>query len=156
MISIDNWLTVLDYVGKEQYLLFSTNKLFKKIYLSKFDKTTNVKYCIYNTKILGFAKNNRCPWNINTSLSIVKNNNYDVLRWFYKKSMKTLKHCPWDKRSVLIAGSNGYLDILEFLINNSCVCNPRELYRIVLANNQHDVLQWCIDNGYCCRLTIDL
>jgi hypothetical protein len=155
MIFNDNWLYILDYIGTEHYLLISINKLFQKRYLSKFDKITNVKHCIYNSKILKFVRRANCPWNNNTALSIVKKNDLDLLHWFYKESITMFNKCMWDKRSILFAGSNGYVDILEYLINNGCNCNTRELYRTAFSNKQYDIIQWCIDNGYYCKLTLD-
>ena len=101
---------------------------------------TPVSTVVATVSLLGWARDNGCPWNWSTCREAAKGGHLEVLQWAHENG------CPWDEWTCASAAESGHLEVLQWARANGCPWNEFTCY--AAARGGHlEVLQWARANG---------
>jgi hypothetical protein len=90
-----------------------------------------------NYDILKWAIENKCPVNSDVCMKIAKNGNLEMLKW------ARMHNCPWNIQTANVAALNGNLEILKWIYENGC---PWDVSISKFAKNHLDCYNFIMEN----------
>ena len=71
---------------------------------------------------------------------VAATNKLEFLKW-----AREVKHCEWDKWTIIVAASFGNLEMLKYCFSNGCPCDEREACGQAAAGGHLDCLRFLVD-----------
>ncbi|CAL6307157.1 unnamed protein product [Bathycoccus prasinos] len=71
---------------------------------------------------------------------VAATNKLEFLEW-----AREVKHCEWDKRTIIVAASFGNLEMLKYCFSNDCPCDEEESCKQAACKGHLDCLRFLVD-----------
>jgi len=107
---------ILGYVGTDySTVLRLVCRLFNKLSpKSSRKKLTTVAARDGHLKLLQWASEHHCPWDVRTCRKAAEGGHLEVLQWSREH------HCPWDERTCKAAARGGHVEVLQWSREHGC------------------------------------
>ncbi len=96
-----------------------------------------------NIIMLEWLIDNGCEFDEETCSSAVTNGHFEIL-----KILREKHNCYWNFMTTLTAAECGYLEILQWSINNGCDLHVSNAYFQAARNNHIHIIKWMHEFGY--------
>ncbi len=90
--------------------------------------------------LLGWARDQGCPWDKLTSTCAAKGGHLATLKWLKEQG------CPWNEETCSYAALNGHLDVLKWMRERACPWNSQTCSFAALRGHL-ELLKWAIRQG---------
>jgi hypothetical protein len=71
---------------------------------------------------------------------VAQTNKLEFLKW-----AREVKHCEWDKQTILQAANKGNLEMLKYCFSNGCPCDEKEVCELAAHGGHLDCVRFLFD-----------